>query len=121
MNMKGTIKKKILGVLAIAGVLAVNVWAVGCRKNGNGNAGVSNTVSTTDAGSAPKSGFSAEFRTEPSEEEAGNPTKLNISIKDASGAVLRELDLPHEKPVRLIVVSSELCLFYNVRPELHPD
>ena len=42
MNMKGTIKKKILGVLAIAGVLAVNVWAVGCRKNGNGHAGVSN-------------------------------------------------------------------------------
>jgi len=50
MNMKGTIKKKILGVLAIAGALAVIVWAVGCRKNGNGNAGVSSTVSTTSAG-----------------------------------------------------------------------
>ena len=32
MNMKGTIQKKILGVLAIAGALAVIVWAVGCRK-----------------------------------------------------------------------------------------
>ena len=50
MNVKGTIKKKILGVLAIAGALAVIVWAVGCRKNGNGNAGVSSTVSTTSAG-----------------------------------------------------------------------
>src|SRR5882672_2621608 len=50
MNMKGAIKKEILGVLANAGVLAVNVWTVGCRKNGNGNAGLSNTVSTTSAG-----------------------------------------------------------------------
>jgi len=48
MNMKGTIKKKIL--LAIAGALAVIVWAVGCRKNGNSSAGNSITVSTTSAG-----------------------------------------------------------------------
>ena len=49
MNMKGTIKKKILAVLAIAGAVLI-VWEVGCRKNGNGNAGVSITVSTTSAG-----------------------------------------------------------------------
>src|SRR5258705_12849784 len=102
MNMKGTIKKKILGVLAIAGVLAVNVWAVGCRKNGNGNAGVSITVSTTDAGSAPKSGFSAEFRTEPSEVEAGKPTKLIIRIKKAKRAVVRDLALSHAKTLHFI-------------------
>src|SRR6267142_73086 len=40
MNMKGTIKKKV--PLATAGALAVIVWAVGRRKNGNGHAGVSN-------------------------------------------------------------------------------
>ena len=49
MNTKGTIKKKILAVLAIAGAVLI-VWAVACRKNGNGNAGVSSTVSTTSAG-----------------------------------------------------------------------
>ncbi len=121
MNMKGTIKKKILGVLAIAGALAVIVWAVGCRKNGNGNAGVSSTVSTTDAGLAPKSGFSAEFRTEPSEVAAGKPTKLIISIKDANGGVVRDLDLSHEKPLHLIVVSSDLSEFYHVHPESQPE
>src|SRR5258705_5086921 len=121
MNMKGTIKKKILGVLAIAGVLAVNVWAVCCRKIGNGNAGVSNTVSTIDAGLAPKSGFGTEFRTEPSEVEAGKPTKLIISIKDANGAAVRDLDLSHEKPLHLIVVSSDLSQFYHVHPESQPQ
>src|SRR5229473_676202 len=121
MNMKGTIKKKILGVLAIAGALAVIVWAVGCRKNGNGNAGVSSTVSTTDAGLAPKSGFSAEVRTEPSEVAAGKPTKLIISIKDANGGVVRDLDLSHEKPLHLIVVSSDLSEFYHVHPESQPE
>jgi len=121
MNMKGTIKKTILGVLAIAGALAVIVWAVGCRKNGNGNAGVSSTVSTTDAGLAPKSGFSAEFRTEPSEVAAGKPTKLIISIKDANGGVVRDLDLSHEKPLHLIVVSSDLSEFYHVHPESQPE
>ena len=118
--MKGTIKKKILAVLAIAGAVLI-VWKVGCRKNGNGNAGVSNTVSTTDAGSAPKSGFSAEFRTEPSEVEAGKPTKLIISIKDANGAAVRDLDLSHEKPLHLIVVSSDLSQFYHVHPESQPE
>jgi len=121
MNMKGTIKKKILGVLAIAGALAVIVWAVGCRKNGNSNAGVSSTVSTTDTGSASKAGFSAEFRTEPSEVAAGKPTKLIISIKDANGAVVRDLDLSHEKPLHLIVVSSDLSEFYHVHPESQPE
>src|SRR5258708_37855842 len=116
MNIKGTIKKKILGVLAIAGALAVIVWAVGCRKNGNGNAGVSNTVSTTDAGSAPKSGFSAEFRTEPSEVEAGKPTPLIISIKDGKGGAGRGLDLSHEKPQHLLVVSSALSRLYARHP-----
>src|SRR6266446_9264104 len=119
MNMKGTIKKKSLGVLAIAGALAVIVWAVGCRKNGNSNAGVSSTVSTT--GSASKAGFSAEFRTEPSEVAAGKPTKLIISIKDANGAVVRDLDLSHEKPLHLIVVSSDLSQFYHVHPESQPQ
>src|SRR5258708_37280291 len=121
MNIKGTIKKKILGVLAIAGALAVIVWAVGCRKNGNGNAGVSITVSATDAGLAPNSGFSAEFRTEPSEVAAGKPTKLIISIKDANGGVVRDLDLSHEKPLHLIVVSSDLSEFYHVHPQSQPE
>jgi len=121
MNMKGTIKKKILGVLAIAGALAVIVWAVGCRKNGNSNAGVSSTVSTTDTDSASKAGFSAEFRTEPSAVAAGKPTKLIISIKDANGAVVRDLDLSHEKPLHLIVVSSDLSEFYHVHPESQPE
>src|SRR5260370_41384102 len=107
MNMKGTIKKKILAVLAIAGAVLI-VWEVGCRKNGSGSAGVSNTVSTTDAGLAPKSGFRAEFRTEPSEVAEGKPTKLIISIKDANGAVDPDLHLSHEKTQHLIVVSHEL-------------
>ena len=118
--MKGTKKRKILAVLAIAGAVLIG-WEVSCRKNGNGNAGLSKTVSTTDAGSAPKSGFSAEFRTEPSEVEAGKPTKLIISIKDANGAVVRDLDLSHEKPLHLIVVSSDLSQFYHVHPESQPE
>ena len=65
------------------------------------------TVSTTDAGSAPKSEFSAEFRTELSE-VAGKPTKLIINIKDANGAAVRDLGLSNEKPLHLIVVSSDL-------------
>lgn len=121
MKMKKTVKKNILKALAVAGALAVLVWAVGCTKNGNSNAGVSSTVSTTDVSSAPKSGFRAEFRTEPSEVEAGKPIKLIISIKDASGAVVRDLDLSHEKPLHLIVVSSDLSEFYHVHPEPEPE
>jgi hypothetical protein len=116
MKMKKTIRNNILEVLAIAGASVLIVWAVGCTKNGNRNVGVSSTVSSTDPNSSPKSGFRAELKTEPSEVEAGKPTELIISIKDANGAVVRNLDLSHEKPLHLIVVSSDLSEFYHVHP-----
>jgi len=119
--MKRTIRNNILEVLAIAGASVLIVWAVGCTKNGNRNVGVSSTVSSTDPNSSPKSGFRAELKTEPSEVEAGKPTKLIISIKDANGAAVRNLDLSHEKPLHLIVVSSDLSEFYHVHPESQSD
>ncbi len=120
--MNKTVKTKVLTVLAIVGVLALGISSVSCTNGGNSDANIPQANgSNVNASPAPKPGFHAELRTDPAEVQAGQPTALLVNLKDASGAVLRELDLSHEKPVHLIVVSSDLFEFYHLHPESQPD
>lgn len=72
------------------------------------------------SGAAPRK-LEAELHTTPSPPRAGAPTALAFFVKDASGAVVRELALTHEKPMHLLAVSRDLATFEHLHPEPSAD
>lgn len=62
----------------------------------------------------------AEFRTEPAKVSAGQPAMLIITVKDNQGQ-LRGLQVVHEKPMHLLVVSEDLSEFEHLHPEQTED
>lgn len=67
------------------------------------------------------SAFKVEFKTEPAQVEAGKPATLVFTIKDKQNAVVKDLQIVHEKPMHLLIVSTDLSEFYHVHPEPSPD
>ncbi len=65
--------------------------------------------------------FRAEFVTAPAEVKAGEPVTLSFTIRDAKGASVRQMQIVHEKPMHLLVVSSDLAEFTHIHPEPQPD
>ena len=61
--------------------------------------------------------FRAELTTEPGVVKAGEPVTLILNVKNAAGAQVRGLDIVHEKPMHLLVTSSDLAEFYHIHPE----
>ena len=116
-------------------LLAVFVlaFAVGCAKTENATTTTTssdvNNVPSSKAVVAPSSpvaveakpAFRAELATEPAAVKAGEPATLVINVKDAAGAPVRGLDIVHEKPMHLLVVSKDLAEFYHIHPEPQAD
>ncbi|MBA3714159.1 MAG: cupredoxin domain-containing protein [Pyrinomonadaceae bacterium] len=68
-----------------------------------------------------KPAYRAEFATEPAEVKAGEPVTLSFTVKDAKGAVVRDLQVVHEKPMHLLVVSNDLAEFNHLHPQPQGD
>ena len=56
--------------------------------------------------------------TDPSQPQAGSPTKLVLQIQDDEGTPIKTFDLLHEKLVHLIVVREGLDEFAHLHPEV---
>jgi Cu+-exporting ATPase len=52
---------------------------------------------------------------------AKKATSLRIEVKDDEGRLVSDLPLVHEKPIHLIIVSSDLAIFEHIHPELQSD
>ncbi|HXG84971.1 MAG TPA: cupredoxin domain-containing protein [Pyrinomonadaceae bacterium] len=118
----------------LSGIIALSLsamWMAGCSsvattetaKNSN-TAVITNSAATngnapvtTDAARA----FQVDFKSEPSEVKAGTPALLSFTVKDKTGAIVRDLPIVHEKPMHLLVVSKDLAEFYHVHPEQSAD
>ncbi len=68
-----------------------------------------------------KPAYRAEFATQPAEVKAGEPVTLSFTVKDAKGAAVRDLQVVHEKPMHLLVVSNDLAEFNHLHPEPQAD
>ncbi len=53
--------------------------------------------------------------------KAGEPTDLTFVARDSSGNIFREMDIVHEKPIHLLIVSEDLKEFYHIHPEQQND
>lgn len=63
----------------------------------------------------------AELTATPTNPAANAPVDLAFTIKNPDGSTVKTLDLVHEKPLHLIVVSSDLDEFYHLHPEPQTD
>jgi hypothetical protein len=88
------------------------------RADGSSTSNNSQSANNTTSGSP---AFRAELVTEPGEVRAGQPATLRFTVKDQSGAVVRNLQTVHEKPMHLLIVSSDLAEFYHIHPEPQAD
>lgn len=65
--------------------------------------------------------FTVELKTAPSELKAGEKTDLSFVVKNAGGELVRDLQIVHEKPMHLLIVSEDLSEFYHEHPEPQAD
>ena len=72
---------------------------------------------TTDSSNA----FNVDFKAEPTEIKADIPAILSFTVKDKQGAIVKDLQIVHEKPMHLLVVSKDLAEFYHIHPEQSAD
>ncbi len=114
--------KKILILITSAGLGIAGLFLIACGSAPTSNAaknGVANVDRPVIAdGSKP---FTLEFKSQPAEITAGTSTDLIFTIKDKQGGTVKDLQIVHEKPMHLIVVSSDLAEFYHIHPEPQED
>ena len=65
--------------------------------------------------------YRAELATAPADVKAGEPVTLSFTVKDAKGGAVRDLQIVHEKPMHLLVVSNDLAEFNHLHPEPQAD
>jgi hypothetical protein len=65
--------------------------------------------------------FTVELKTEPTELKAGEKTDLSFLVKNSGGEIVRDLQIVHEKPMHLLIVSDDLSEFYHEHPEPQAD
>jgi plastocyanin len=105
--------------LAACGNLVATKSADDSNKTVASNSATSedNPPITTDAAKA----FRMDFKAEPTEIKAGVPATLAFTVKDRQGATVKDLQIVHEKPMHLLVVSKDLAEFYHIHPEQSED
>jgi plastocyanin len=91
---------------------------------------VGNTSADATAGTNQSSGnapveigttHTVEFKSEPGQIRANESATLAFTVKDLKGVVLKDLQIVHEKPMHLLIVSKDLAEFYHVHPEPSED
>jgi hypothetical protein len=65
--------------------------------------------------------FKVDFKANPAEVEAGKNIDLLFTVKNGKGEAVRDLQIVHEKPMHLLVVSDDLDEFYHLHPELQSN
>lgn len=65
--------------------------------------------------------FAAELKLDPGTAQAETEAILNFTVKDRQGAAVKNLQIVHEKPMHLLVVSDDLATFDHVHPEQQAD
>jgi hypothetical protein len=56
--------------------------------------------------------------TDPAEVRPGRPVRLGLMLHDASGAMLKEFEVVHEKKLHLIIVRDALDRFAHIHPSI---
>ena len=103
-------------------LLAAALLSFGCQTSPEqANQANLNRNAETPAAEKTAEDFTFEFRTEPSEVKAEEQADLIVTVKNLQGETVKDLQIVHEKPMHMIVVSEDLAEFYHLHPEPQPD
>jgi hypothetical protein len=72
----------------------------------------------TEVSKSTSASFKADLSIEPGDVKSNQTVKLSFAIKDPSSKVISDLEIVHEKPIHLLVISDELAYFDHIHPEL---
>lgn len=106
-------------IFAAGIIFAAIALAAGCTSHEN--AATKSAESHGGTHAATPAAFRAEFAANPATIQAGEPATLSFTVKDAQGAIARDLQIVHEKPMHLLIVSSDLAEFSHIHPMPQPD
>lgn len=98
---------------------ALNLFAIGCQTQSDLANQTSNVKQTEIDMSAQD--FSVEFKASPDQPKAEEQVDLSFIVKNSRGGIIKDLQIVHEKPMHLIVVSEDLAEFYHLHPEAQAD
>lgn len=109
--------RKILLLISILTLL----FTIACQTSNEVKKGEHANHSNKDmAGSLPGE-VRAFLKTNPDAVKAGEPTTLELTVKNANGETVKDLNIVHEKPLHLLIVSEDLVEFYHEHPEPQAD
>lgn len=102
--------------------MAFGLLAACGGNNSTGNSGLnSEHRGDHNAPATNEPAYSLDFNTEPGKITANESGLLVFTVKDSKGSIVRDLQIVHEKPMHLLIVSTDLAEFYHVHPEPSPD
>jgi hypothetical protein len=103
-------------LIAIFSVLLISSCQTSTVQNNQANRTENKEIASTYKGN-----FNAEFKSEPAEIKAGEKAKLIFTVKNNKGETIKDLQIVHEKPMHLLIVSDDLDEFYHEHPEAQAD
>ena len=65
--------------------------------------------------------YSAEMTTKPGDVESGKPVELVFQVKNPEGENVSDLEIVHERPMHLFMVSRDLSQYFHEHPTKHGD
>jgi hypothetical protein len=104
-------------------LLLFSAFLYGCQSNVTSNQNTAATEKTPEVKPVltEKGVFTAELKTAPAQAKAGENTDLTFIVKNSSGEMVKDLQIVHEKPMHLLIVSGDLDEFYHEHPEAQAD
>ncbi len=99
------------------------LFSSGCQTTNetNQNSAVTANAENTKAVLTEKGVFNAELKSSPQVIKAGEKADLSFYIKNSSGELVKDLQIVHEKPMHLLIVSDDLDEFYHEHPAIQSD
>ena len=104
-------------ILAVFMAACSNPATTRTAENSNAAVVAGNTMSEGNTTTNVERAFKVDFKSEPGAIKAGTPATLILTVKDQLGATVKDLQIVHEKPMHLLIVSKDLAEFYHIHPE----
>jgi hypothetical protein len=107
----------------LAITLFLTVLAISCSGGGEKpqTADQSLTPKPAAESGTKSNSYNVELKTEPGEIKADQLVKLTFTVKDPTGKKTSDLEIVHEKPMHLLVASSDLAQFDHIHPAPNSD
>jgi len=111
----------IFSIFAVFMAACSNTATTQTAANSNAAVVTNNATTETNTTTNVERAFKIDFKSEPGTIQAGTPAMLAFTVKDKQGGVVKDLQIVHEKPMHLLVVSKDLAEFYHIHPEQSAD